>query len=678
MKRSLVVIVAVLVAVTAAALAGRPVAERWFAAGIKESIERDGTAQADAVSVDLVARRITVLGLRARSGLELRIGRLDVAGIAWPLGELLLGRTPFAGYRWGDPLILGRVELEKVKLASRSNELQWDVDRIVLDDVALARHDNPGGPSVRPVNRLARSLLALSVRRVEVANGRGSVPLSGGRDGGIGNIAIETYDGGRVGSVVLSSLWGVGFDRQPAPVTLAEVKLKGLSLQRLLLAMSSETWLFGGPSGRVSLDSLDVSGLGGELMRRYGLTVAGLSLQTTHDSAARSRARLRIDDAVLAPPLSGLQGLALRMTLQAMGLSQARAAFDCTLGEDRAKGEVAIEDCALQAPGLAAVGLALRIVNGDEALWQALDDGDLLMLADSRAGLASARLTVTDMSLLERSARAFAALNRQVATPAIRANWAREVRRFQPTGVMISQALTQVLDTVARFVEQGGTLTLEAKPDRPVGLDRFDYLAGPAADLVSAPGVTATLAKKNRGRSPGEFRPLRRRCAATPPHATHGEEKVSLLPSLREARGGVRASGRRGHVPCRRRNPRRAGQPWDLRASAISCFRVAASMAPGTNCLPITKAGVPRTPSALASIMLRSMISLSFGSAMSFSSWARSRPTPTAISKILSESSLPECSIIAACKAPCLPWRTEARAASAATFEASPRIGMSL
>ena len=495
MKRALVVVVAVLAAVTAAAVVGRPVAERWLAAGFKASLERDGVTRADAVSVDLLERRITVLGLKGRSGLELRIGRLDVSGIAWPVGELLRGRTPLAGLGWGDPLMLGRVELEKVKVASRSNELQWDIDRIVLDDVALARHDNPGGASVRPINRLARALLALSVRHVEVANGRGSVPMSGGRDGGIGSIAVDGYDGGRAQSVVLASLWGVGFDKQPAPVTMAEVKVKGLSLQRLLRAMSSEAWLFGGPSGRVSVDSVDVSGLGGELMRRYGLTVAGLSLQATQDSATRSRVRLRIDDAVLAPPLSGLQGLALRMTLQAMGLSQAKAAFDCTLGEDRGKGEIAIEECALQAPGLAAIRLALRVVNADEALWHALDDGDLLLLSDSRAGLASARLTLADMSLLERSARAFAALNRQAATPAIRANWAREVRRFQPTGMMISQGLTQVLDTVARFVELGGTLTLEANPERPVGIDRFDYLASPGADLVSALGITATLAK---------------------------------------------------------------------------------------------------------------------------------------------------------------------------------------
>ncbi len=293
----------------------------------------------------------------------------------------------------------------------------------------------------------------------------------------------------------MTGAWGAAFDKEPPPVTVADLTFKGLSVERVLAAMSSETWVLGGPGGRISVDSLGASGFGGELMKRYGLSVAGIGLETTHESATRSRTRLHVDNVVLAPPLSGLQGLALRMTLQAMGLSQAKAEFACTATEDRRAGEIAIEDCALQAPGLATIQLALRIVNGDEALWHALDDGDLLLLSDTAAGLASARVVAADQSLLERSAWAYAAMTRQPLTPAIRAGWAREVRRYQPPGVMISQAMTQVLDTVGRFVEQGGTLTLEARPERPLGLDRFDYLAGPGADLVSALGITATVAR---------------------------------------------------------------------------------------------------------------------------------------------------------------------------------------
>ena len=69
------------------------------------------------------------------------------------------------------------------------------------------------------------------------------------------------------------------------------------------------------------------------------------------------------------------------------------------------------------------------------------------------------------------------------------------MRRYQPSGVLISQSMTQLLDTVARFVEQGGTLVVEAKPDPPVGFDRLDYLLNPGADLVSVLGLKATLLK---------------------------------------------------------------------------------------------------------------------------------------------------------------------------------------
>lgn len=493
MRRSLLVATVVLLGLAGAAIAALPVAERWLAARIKESLEQDGTARADAVSVDLLDRRVVFTDLSVRFGPELRIGRLEAAGLAWPLAEMVKGEFPLTGWNWGDPLNVRRLDLAKVKLASRSDELQWDIDRVAVEDVALARHATAMGRGALPVHRVARALLALSVGRIDVGTVRGSVPLSGGRDAGIAGMTVEGYDRGHVRRMVVSGAWGAAYDKEPPPVTLADLSVKGLSVARVLTAMSSENWVLGRPIGRVSVDSLNASGVGGELMRRYGVSVAGVGLETTHDSATRSRTRLHIDDVVLAPPLSGLQAIALRMALQAMGLNQAKAGFACTAAEDRGAGEISIDDCALQAPGLATLRLALRIVNGDESLWHAIDEGDLLLLSDSGAGLASARVVAVNQSLLERSARAVAAMTRQPPTPAIRAGWAREVRRYQPPGIMISQAMTQLLDTVARFVEQGGTLTIEAKPERPVGLDRFDYLAGPGADLVSALGVTATL-----------------------------------------------------------------------------------------------------------------------------------------------------------------------------------------
>jgi hypothetical protein len=76
-----------------------------------------------------------------------------------------------------------------------------------------------------------------------------------------------------------------------------------------------------------------------------------------------------------------------------------------------------------------------------------------------------------------------------------RTNLAHDIRRFQPADVLITPGLTQLLDTVARFVEQGGTLTFDAKPAPPLAIDRIDYLMSPGADLVDALGLSATLSR---------------------------------------------------------------------------------------------------------------------------------------------------------------------------------------
>jgi len=101
---------------------------------------------------------------------------------------------------------------------------------------------------------------------------------------------------------------------------------------------------------------------------------------------------------------------------------------------------------------------------------------------------------LADGSLLERALKALAATTGQ-PVPTARANLARDIRRFQPAGVLITQGLTQLLDAVARFVEQGGTLTLDARPEPPLAIDRFDYLTSPGADLVNALGLTATVSR---------------------------------------------------------------------------------------------------------------------------------------------------------------------------------------
>ena len=112
----------------------------------------------------------------------------------------------------------------------------------------------------------------------------------------------------------------------------------------------------------------------------------------------------------------------------------------------------------------------------------------------TKASLASARLVLADKSLLQRSLQAKARLSGQPLA-ADRAALAAEIRRYQPPGVLITQDMSKMLDTIARFVEQGGTLTIDAAPKPPLGLEKLDYLLKPGADLVNALGLTATVSR---------------------------------------------------------------------------------------------------------------------------------------------------------------------------------------
>ena len=145
--------------------------------------------------------------------------------------------------------------------------------------------------------------------------------------------------------------------------------------------MSSDKWFPGAPSGRVHVETASATGFGGELLKRYGISLGGVSFETVHDSDKVSRTRTRIEGFVLAPPLRGLEGLQLRMALQSMGLKEVKADFDCARHggprQGRARRSIAAR---WSGPGLGEIELTARIVDADAAFWNALDDGDLLAL----------------------------------------------------------------------------------------------------------------------------------------------------------------------------------------------------------------------------------------------------------------------------------------------------------
>lgn len=490
MKKRLVAAIAAILLI-GGAVAAVPVVERRAAAQIKLEMERDGTTTVGAVEVGLLERRILLRDLRSRQVGELAIGRWQVSGLAWPLAELIRGRTPISGPQLGDPLEAARLELDDLRVTD--DGARWTIASLVAEGLDLQRYEPLPAASADPLIHLgARLAAALSMDRVEQKNTVVTNPA--GDRISLGTVSIGKFDKGLAGSIAVAGFEVVPASTKAPSIKLADVKLAGLDLRRALAAMSRMDWRPGMPLGRVELDAADLSGFGGEVLARYGVSLGSVSSQTRREGKDVKRSSLRIQDFVLAPPLSGLETLKLRLGLQAMGLKDLRLALDCSGTEDRGKSEVSVDRCALSGPDLGEVALSARLVGTDAAFWRAVDDGDSASLLRSKAALGDARLVVADRGMVERSLRAVAITSGQPAAT-VRAGIAQEVRRFQPPGVLITDDLTKLLDTLARFIETGGTLTLDAKPDTPIGLDKLDYFRRPGPDLVTLLGLSATLSR---------------------------------------------------------------------------------------------------------------------------------------------------------------------------------------
>ncbi len=474
MKKKIIAAIAV-VALAGAAVAAVPIVESHAAASIKTEIERDGTTKVGNVEVGLFERRITLLDLKSTSGAALSVGRWEASGLAWPLGELIRGRTPLAGFDWGDPLQADRIELRDVHMVDSATASGWSMGSLVMEGFDLARYDTQYQGGYKFQALVARALGALTIRRLEERNVLFSLP--GSND---------------IASLTVSSLEATAKD-DPAPLyKIADFKSAAIDITRVIAALSSDKWQPGAPVGRVHVDSFNTSGFSGEMLTRYGISLGSVSLETVREGDRLSRSRTRVEGFVLAPPLRGLQGLQTRLALQTMGLKDVKLDLDCAGTDDRARGELTLDRCALVGPDLGKIDLTARIVDVDPPFRRAVDDGDLLALNESHAGLGEMQLILADKSLLERSLKALSAVTGKPVSET-RSNLAGEIRRYQPTGILISEDMTKLLDTVARFVERGGTLTLDAKPDPPIDIERFQPLMKPGADLVRLLGLSATL-----------------------------------------------------------------------------------------------------------------------------------------------------------------------------------------
>jgi hypothetical protein len=486
-----VVATAAVIVIAGLGVAAVPLAEEYSARQIKAGIEFDGAAKVEAVEVGLFGRRVTLHNLHAWRVGDVTIGRWEVWGLSWPLGDLLQGRTPLSGLRLGDPLQAAHVEVKDLHVAA--DDAAWNIGSLTIDGFDLGRYDTTGLGSMQFSALAARIASALSVHRFEQKQTVYTTPGAADRTA-IGAFTVEHFDHGRTGSMALTDL--EASPKAPAaPVfRMSELKVTGLDLTRPLKALSSPAWRPGMPVGRIGLETASATGFGGVGLSRYGISLGSITSETTHEGKEVSRSRTRIEGFVLAPPLKGLEAIQLRLVLTAMGLKEVRLGFDCAGTEDRARAEIAIDRCVLAGPDLAEISLSGKLVRADDAFWKAIDDGDNFAFLRTKAALGAARLVIADKGLLERALKAFATTSGRSAAET-RAMVAREVRQFQPSGVLITEDLTKLLDTVARFIETGGTLTVDAKPDPAVGLDKLSSLRTPGPDWVSLLGLSATLAR---------------------------------------------------------------------------------------------------------------------------------------------------------------------------------------
>jgi hypothetical protein len=491
--RKAVVAAVAMIALIGAGVAAIPLLQDYAAGRIKAELERDGSIQVGSVKVDFLERGVVLHDMTAGFNGEFKVDNWEMTGLAWPLGELLRGRTPLGGLNWGDPLRVGHTHLQNVRIGDvEGGGGTWTIGELAAEGLDLPRHDTVSEGPYRSQINTARLLAALSVQRLE---GTGIAYASPDDTAfAAASLVIEGYERGLIGRLGISGFQSKAANARAPVFSIADIEAGGIDLRRLVETVSSADWEPGTPVGRIPTAKASLSGFGGELLTRYGVSLDTVATETVRETANLSRSRLRVEGFVFAPSLRSVEALGMRMVLQAMNLNEVRLSFECGGTDDRARQEVTVDGCALSGPGLGDISFSARVADADEEFWRAVDDGDTFALLGSKAVLTSAKLVIADKSLLQRSLQAMAMMSGQPVASE-RTALAMEIRRYQPPDVLITQDMTKVLDTVARFVEEGGTLTIDAAPQPPFGLEKLEYLSKPGADLVNALGLTATLSR---------------------------------------------------------------------------------------------------------------------------------------------------------------------------------------
>ena len=163
-----------------------------------------------------------------------------------------------------------------------------------------------------------------------------------------------------------------------------------------------------GPAASISRPP-SATGFGGELFKRYGISLGSISLADRREVSDKvSRSRTRIEGFVLAPPLRGLEGLQLRLALQAMGLKEREGSISTATGtEDQRQGRADARPLrAGRARGWARSSFAARIVRPMRPSGTRSTRATCWRCRTRRRRWARRQLVVADKSLLERGLRA--------------------------------------------------------------------------------------------------------------------------------------------------------------------------------------------------------------------------------------------------------------------------------
>ena len=188
--------------VAGAAVAAVPVIERHAAQQIKADMERDGQATVGSVEVGLFDRKIAVKDMHLKRAGDVSVGRWEASGLAWPMSELIAGRTPFSGLKLGDPFQAGHIEVRDLKIVDKN--VQWTIASVVADDLRLDRYQPVLGEGQLTALSM-RIMKAMSVGRLEQTQSVVTDPATGNRVS-IAGMTIGGYDKGKVGSFEVKDL----------------------------------------------------------------------------------------------------------------------------------------------------------------------------------------------------------------------------------------------------------------------------------------------------------------------------------------------------------------------------------------------------------------------------------------------------------------------------------------